>query len=362
MSPSGTGASSSFALAEEPLGGMRLQLAEDERQPVALGDERSGPPRRRLNGPADRRRGGDRGEEVRHVAVALGTDHERARARCGDPRAGKQVATSRVAAIAPACATPEPPSSTLAARARAEAGPERSARVHAERRREEDARQLHLVAVLAEAGSSGQRRWASPIRTTPGGPVVGSSAWSCWDEPHPAASSASATRAAARPRATTTEVEETDRVATKMIATTTVSRVRLRSTMCVPPCDCGREAQAAHAGIPPRVHEDEHDQGDRDEDVEDGERLQHRAKGSNAPLVLSAGGGRGGARTNPETHCDRRQPAQTGGRPGEGAGQLRAGAEHREGSGPRGERPTADRAPSGRPRAARRRISSTRSA
>ena len=63
-------------------------------------------------------------------------------------------------------------------------------------------------------------------------------------------------------------------------ATIAVSRVRLRSTMCVPPCERRREAHAAEARVAPGVHEDQRHERRRDEDVEDSEEAEHAPKRS----------------------------------------------------------------------------------
>ena len=57
---------------------------------------------------------------------------------------------------------------------------------------------------------------------------------------------------------------------TNSVPTTTVNRVRLRSTMCVPP-GRRREAHAAEAGVAPGVHEDERDQAGGEQYLDDGE-------------------------------------------------------------------------------------------
>ena len=71
----------------------------------------------------------------------------------------------------------------------------------------------------------------------------------------------------------------------KMIATAIVTRVRFRSTMCVPPCDCGVKPIPPMPGVAARVHEDQAHEGHRDEDVQDGENLKHRG-----PRVADASG------------------------------------------------------------------------
>ena len=56
-----------------------------------------------------------------------------------------------------------------------------------------------------------------------------------------------------------------------------VSRVRLRSTMCVPPCDVRREAHAAEARVAAGVHQDQPDERGGEQNVDDCEDRQHAA-------------------------------------------------------------------------------------
>ena len=55
----------------------------------------------------------------------------------------------------------------------------------------------------------------------------------------------------------------------KIVPTTTVSRVRFRSTMCVPPCEAGHVAHSGHPRVASGVHEHERDQDDRRHEVEE---------------------------------------------------------------------------------------------
>ena len=50
-------------------------------------------------------------------------------------------------------------------------------------------------------------------------------------------------------------------------ATTIVTLVRFRSTMCVPPCEVGTKPIPLEAGLAPRVEQHEDDQRDRDDEV-----------------------------------------------------------------------------------------------
>ena len=67
--------------------------------------------------------------------------------------------------------------------------------------------------------------------------------------------------------------------AKKSTATTTVKRVRFRSTMCVPPCEAGREAHAAHARVAAAVHQHERDEHEDEEHLDDCEKADHRPPG-----------------------------------------------------------------------------------
>ena len=45
--------------------------------------------------------------------------------------------------------------------------------------------------------------------------------------------------------------------------------------MWVPPCEAGREAHAAHAGVAAAVHEHERDEDEDEQDLDDGEEAGH---------------------------------------------------------------------------------------
>ena len=62
------------------------------------------------------------------------------------------------------------------------------------------------------------------------------------------------------------------------IATTTVSRVRFRSTMCVPPWDAGVKPSPPKPGVAPRVHQDESDECGAEQHLEDSGNLDHRGR------------------------------------------------------------------------------------
>ena len=69
-------------------------------------------------------------------------------------------------------------------------------------------------------------------------------------------------------------------------ATTTVRRVRFRSTMCVPPCECGVKPEPAHARLAARVHEDERDHERAQEHLDDGEDLKPRHRAARVAAAI----------------------------------------------------------------------------
>ena len=96
-------------------------------------------------------------------------------------------------------------------------------------------------------------------------------------------------------------------------ATTTVRRVRFRSTMCWPPWEAS-EAEAAEAGVAARVHEHEADEAGGEQNLDDGEEPERMAA-SRSPLT-STPQSRARApwrRAPPAASCGRSRSARAGG-------------------------------------------------
>ena len=138
---------------------------------------------------------------------------------------------------------------------------------------------------------------------------------------------------------------------------TVVRRVRLRSTMCVPPCDCGVKPMPPKPASRPGMHQHERDEGSGDQHLHDCKERGPSLAGwyqrlPSDTLAMAAARPRRPCH-DPASARDRRQPAQAGSQAGEGARELHGGARGGAGGGARGGRAAARRAQAGRSRAAR---------